>query len=369
MKLNLRSRLFLSHLLVVLVGIGSLAIVNRIWSPRMFVLQLERLEGTGFRLRYARTQLTRGFDLVWSRSTLLSVGAGVTAAGALSYWAARWIARPLKDMEGVTEDFAAGSVQARMPSSDIPELNQLSTSFNRMAASIEGVEQRRRALIGDLTHELRTPLTVVRGYLEELAEGRIEPTPELYERLIRETRRLERLVNETQELSKTEAGHLPIQAQPVAVRSLLANLRDRFADQILDDDPQLRLDCAPNLPPVLADPDRLEQILVNLLGNALRHTPTGSIVLWARPCAGDRHTLEMGVTDTGEGIAEADLPHVFERFWRGDRARSRDLSGRSTGAGIGLALSRSLVELQGGRIAVDSELGQGSTFRFTLPIA
>jgi signal transduction histidine kinase len=366
-KLNLRSRLFLSHLLVVLVGIGSLAIVNRIWSPRMFVLQLERLEGTGFRLRYARTQLIRGFDLVWNRSTLLSTLAGATAAGALSYWASRWIAHPLKDMEGVTEQFAAGTTEIRMNPSDIPELNQLSNSFNRMAASIEGVEQRRRELIGDLTHELRTPLTVVRGYLEELAEGRIEPTPELYARLIRETRRLERLVNETQELSKTEAGHLPIHPRPVAVRSLLANLRDRFADQILDDDPQLRLDCPANLPPVLADPDRLEQILVNLLGNALRHTPTGSIVLWAKH--GDRHTLEMGVTDTGEGIAEADLPHVFERFWRGDRARSRDLSGRSTGAGIGLALSRSLVELQGGRIAVDSELGQGSTFRFTLPIA
>lgn len=367
-RLDLRSRLFLSHLLVMLVGIGSLVLVNRIWSPRMFVLKLEELEGTGFRLRYARTQLVRGFDFVWNKSTLGSAVAGATAAGALSYWLARTIAEPLSRMERITQQFAAGETGTRVPPSDIPELDRLAVSFNRMAIGLEGVEQRRRELVTDLTHELRTPLTVVRGYLDELADGRIEPTPEVYQQLVRETRRLERLVRDTQELSKAEAGYLPIHLAAADLRPLLDSVVARFADQIFDDDPHLSVDAAASLPPVLADVDRVEQVLVNLLGNALRHTPHGTISVWARPA--NRRFLWIGVTDTGEGIAPEDLPHAFERFWRADRARSRRATGRQpTGAGIGLAISRRLVELQGGTIEAESELGKGSTFRFSLPLA
>ncbi len=361
-RIGLRSRLFLSHLLVMMVAVSSLVIIGKVSSPRFFVITLEQLEGRGFLLRYARTQLLRGFETAWYRGTFWSVIVSATVAGGLSYWVSKRIMQRLTEIEQITQKLAAGQLDQRLPKSDIPELNRLVASFNRMAASLEGVEQRRRELIGDLTHELRTPLTVVRGYLEELADGRIEPSPEIYLRLARETKRLERLVNDLQELSKAEAGYLAINLQPVNLRPLLESLVQKFADQILEDGPVLRLECPPQLPPVLADVDRTEQVLVNLLGNAIRYTLSGSITVraWTEPSK-----LWIAVVDTGIGIAPEDLLHVFERFWRADRSRAR----HSGGTGIGLAISRRLVELQGGQISVESQLGKGSTFRFFLPLA
>ncbi|MCL1466059.1 sensor histidine kinase [Argonema galeatum] len=362
-KIGLSSRLFISHLLVIVVGIGSFVIIGKVSSPRLFVLHLEQLEGRNFYyLRYARTQLVEGFENVWSRSTFWSFMTGATAAGGLSYWVSKRIMQPLTLMEQITQKFAAGKLDERMPTLEIPELNQLAVSFNRMASSLEGVEQRRRELIGDLTHELRTPLTVVRGYLEELADGRISPSPEIYQQLAKETKRLERLVNDLQELSKAEAGYLPINLQPVNLRPLLQSLVQKFADQLLEEGPVLRLECPPQLPFVLADIDRVEQVLVNLLGNAVRYTSEGSITIRAWTESGK---FWIGVIDTGQGIGVEDLPHVFERFFRADRSRAR----HSGGTGIGLAISRRLIELQGGHIEVESQLGKGSTFRFCLTLA
>ncbi|MEL7037184.1 MAG: HAMP domain-containing sensor histidine kinase [Cyanobacteria bacterium J06592_8] len=358
--LNLRARLLLSHLLVMGVGLGSFIGISKVYSPRLFILQLEQLEQTEFfNVRSVRTYLVRGFETAWNRSTLWSVGVGATAAGALSYWVAQRITEPLTQMREITQKFAAGNLDERMIKSEIPELNQLSLSFNRMAESIEGIEQRRRELISDMTHELRTPLTVMRGYLEEMSDGRIEPSDELYYRLIRETRRLERLVNDLQELSKAEAGYLIINLQPLNLQPFLESLVARFGDQLLEDGPTLTLDCPSNLPLVLVDVDRTEQILVNLLGNAIRYTEKGSIrvKVWQ-----DVKLIWIAIIDTGIGISEQDLPQIFERFWRGERSRSRHLGG----TGIGLAITKRLVELQGGTIEVESKLGQGSTFRFSV---
>lgn len=362
-KLSLGTRLFISHLLVMMVGLGSFIVIAKLSSPRMFVLRLEQLEKRGiFTVRSARTYLVEGFQNAWNRSAILSVIAGASAAGAVSYISSKRITQPVKQMKGITQKFAAGDLTQRVPESDIPELNQLSLSFNSMASSIGDVEQRRRELISDLTHELRTPLTVVRGYLEELADGRIDGTPELYLRLIKETRRLERLIHDLQELSKAEAGYLSIDPQPVNLHPLLDSLVERFADQLLEEGPSLELDCPLDLPLVSCDRDRTEQILVNLLGNAIRYTETGFIIVKAVKV---NRWVWISVTDTGVGIAEADLPFVFERFWRADPSRCS----HSGGTGIGLAIARRLVELQNGRIEVESELGKGSTFRFCLPVA
>ncbi|MEH2416293.1 sensor histidine kinase [Nostoc sp.] len=362
MKMGLRTRLFFSHLVVMLVGVASLVSISKISSPRFFVLHLERLENQGFDLIDVRTELVAGFELAWQRSTIWSVLVGTTAAGGLSYWVSTRIMQRLTEMEQITQKFAAGQMDARLPVSDIPELSGLSASFNRMAASLEGVEARRREVIGDMTHELRTPLTVVRGYLEELADGQIEASPEIYRRLARETRRLERLVNDLQELSKAEAGYLPINIQRVNLRPLLESLVEKFTDQLLEDGPILVLQCPSVLPPVLADIDRTEQVLVNLLGNAVHYTNEGSITIRAGT---EGSQLWIAVIDTGIGIAPENLPHVFERFWRADQSRDR----HSGGTGIGLTISRRLIELQGGQIQVESELGVGSTFRFFLPLA
>lgn len=358
-KLRLRSRLLFSHLFVLLVGVIVLVITGKLSSPRFFVVHLQQLEGQGFNLRYVRTSLVDVFETTWNRGTFWSVIVGTTSAGLLSYVVAKQIAKPLTQLEEITQKFASGHLDARMPASEIPELNRLAASFNRMAASLENVENRRRELISDLTHELRTPLTIVRGNLEELEDGTLPPDPEIYHRLSQEMRRLERLVNDLQELSKAEAGYLPINLQPINLRPILEALVERFADQLLEVGPDLRLEAPAQLPPVYADRDRLQQVLVNLLGNALRHTATGEIVVRAKTGTG---YLWIALSDTGTGIPPEDLPHVFERFWRGE-------SGGGTGTGIGLAISRRLVELQGGRIEVESNLGEGSTFRFCLPLA
>lgn len=360
--LGLRTRLFLSHIVVMLVGISTLLAIGKFYSPQLFIEHLQALEFRGFTLYAVKHQLVDGFESAWSRGAFWSMIVGGTTAGALSYLVSQRIMQPLVQMQRITQRFAAGYLEERMPSSDIPELNRFADSFNRMALSLEDVEQRRRDLIGDLTHELRTPLTIVEGYLEGLSDGTIAPTPDTYQRLVNETGRLRRLVNDLQELSKAEAGYLPIKAQAFEVRSLLSALVQRFSDQLVESQVDLKLDCSQELPLAYADPERVEQILVNLIGNALRYTPVGHVVVRAWSQSG---MLWVAIADTGVGIAEEDLPHVFERFWRSDRSRDRN----SGGTGIGLAISRRLVELQGGTIAVQSELGKGSTFSFSLPVA
>ncbi|GFE67852.1 integral membrane sensor signal transduction histidine kinase [Chroococcus sp. FPU101] len=362
-KFSLGTRFFFSHLFVMLVGLISFVAMAKLSSPKMFVLRLEQLERQGFyTVRSARTYLIRGFETAWDSSAILACVVGGTTAGFLSYFASRQTMKQFKAMQDITQEFAAGNLHQRMASSDIPEFNQLASSFNYMAKSLEDVEKKRRELIGDLTHELRTPLTVVRGYLEELADGSIEANPELYWRLVQETRRLERLTYDLQELSKSEAGYLSINLQSIDLKPILNSLVEKFADQLLEDGPVLQLDCPADLPMVLADIDRTEQVLVNLLGNALRYTEKGTITLKAWR---EKQKVWIAVIDTGIGIAQEDLPYVFEKFWRADRSRSR----YSGGSGLGLSIARRLVELQNGHLTVESALGKGSTFKFSLPVS
>lgn len=362
-KLSLATRLFLSHLAVMMVGLGTFVFIAKYSSPQFFMLRLEQLEKKGFMtVRSAKTYLIEGFEIAWNRSTFWSLIIGSSTAGFLSYCLSRRIMQPLDKMKDITQNFTQGDWEERMPESDIPELNQLSVSFNRMASGLEDVEIRRRELVSDLTHELRTPLTVVRGYLEELATGNIEATPELYLSLVNETRRLERLTRDLQELSQAEAGYLSINAKSFDIYPLLESLVERFSDQLLEDGPILTLDCPSPLPHIIADRDRTQQILVNLIGNAIRYTETGTITIKTEVKS---PYICIAIIDTGVGISQDDLPHVFERFWRADRSRSS----YSGGSGIGLAIAKRLVELQGGKIEVESEVNQGTTFQFYLPLS
>ena len=364
-SLSLATRLFLSHLIVMIVAISILIIVRRTASPILFSQQMQKIEDRRIEgeinFSEVRIEIVEAFESVMRDSTLLSVIIGATTAGGLSYWVARRITKPMMKIEQVTQQFARGRLSVRLPSNNIPELNRLSVSFNNMANSLEGVEKRRRELVSDLTHELRTPLTIIYGYLEGITANNIEASPDVYERLMKETKRLQRLVNDLQELSKAEAGYLPIHLAPVNLYPIVSALVKRFETQLLDE-LTISLECPTTLPLVLADLDRTEQVLVNLLGNAVSYTEVGSIVLrvWQK---GDR--VWLAVSDTGVGIAAEDLPHVFERFWRSGKASDRN----DRGSGIGLAISRRLVELQGGNMEVESELGEGSTFRFFLNVA
>lgn len=360
--IGLRSRLFFSHMLVMFVSLDFYIIINRWASFRHFNDNLDQLVQRQIEVSKLKSILSAEFATAWHISMIWSILSGVIAALILSYWMARRITAPLIQIEQTTRKFADGQLDTRLPSSTIPEINRLSRSFNRMALSLEQVEQKRRELIGDLAHELRTPLTVIRGYLEELADERVAPTAHLFHQLIREVRRVERLVLDLQLLSKAEAGHLPLHLQSISLTSLLQQVSENLSTQVREDGPTLFLDCPPTLPPIWADPDRTEQILVNLVGNALRYTEQGKIVVQVQRKDDDAW---ITVADTGSGIAPTDLPHVFDRFWRSQQSRTR----HSSGTGLGLAITRRLVELQGGTIKVESQLGIGSKFQFSLPLA
>lgn len=361
-RLGLQHRLLLSHGMVLLVGICALVIVGKVFASRLFLLHLQQIERQGVNLAGVRQELVKGSEFAWSRAALWSILVGTGSAGCLSSWISQRILKPLQTLEQAIQTCGQGEIKAGVSASEIPELAQLAASFNRMVTSLETMEHRRREMVVDVTHELRTPLTVMRGYLEGLQEGRIAPSPEVYDHLVRETRRLCRLVENFQDLSKVEAGYLSIDPQPLDLGPILVTLVQRFGEQVMPEDVEMRLEVTEELPWVRADRERVEQILVNLLGNALHHTTQGRVTLRAW-----RETawVWVAVQDTGEGIAVEDLPWIFERFWRSQRSRQTD----KAGTGVGLAITRHLVELQGGSIQVESQVGRGSCFRFCLPLA
>ncbi|MDX2232407.1 MAG: HAMP domain-containing sensor histidine kinase [Leptolyngbyaceae cyanobacterium bins.349] len=271
------------------------------------------------------------------------------------------ISRPLQRLERAMQLFQAGDLTVRVPPCSIPEIHQLGLSFNHLATSLQGVEQRRRELTSDLAHELRTPVTVIHGYLELLNTGKIPFNSTIGSQMSQETERIQRLVNNVLELSKLEAGYLPLHLQTLHPVPMLNHVISLFEAECLQANCQLRSHYPLNLPAVFADRDRLIQILVNLMNNAITYSPNSCITLRAWANASE---LWIAVTDTGTGISPADLPHIFDRFWQTEQARTLKIGS----TGIGLAICKRLVELQGGRIEVESELRKGSTFRFCVPL-
>jgi signal transduction histidine kinase len=269
------------------------------------------------------------------------------------------IIRPLRSMEQAVHAFTRGSLNVRVAPNLIPELHELGLSFNHMASSLQGVETRRRELTGDLAHELLSPLTTLRINLELLESGEVQPTARLYRQSLQEAQRLERLVQDMLALSKIEAGYLPLHRQPIGIPLLCKKLQLTWIET-----PDLQFDwhIPADLPLAYADADRVQQILVNLLSNAFKYTPSGTITISAAIAS---PYLWLTVSDTGIGIAAEDLPYIFDRFWRADASENPEIDG----SGIGLAVTKRLVELQGGQIEVTSQLGQGSTFHFSLPLA
>ncbi|MBC7243585.1 MAG: hypothetical protein H5T60_14200 [Anaerolineae bacterium] len=224
-------------------------------------------------------------------------------------------------------------------------------------------EQLRRNLVSDVAHELRTPLTNLRGYLEAVRDGLIQPDASLIDNLYEETMLLNRLVSDLHELAQAEAGQLNLVRRPVRVDEIVHRAAEAFNWQVESKELTLRVDVPADLPLVDVDPERIGQVLRNLLSNAILHTPAGGeIDIVAR--AGGKW-VTVAVKDTGEGIPPEHLPFVFDRFYRVDKSRSR-LTG---GVGLGLAIAKHLVEAHGGDIHVESRVGEGSTFTFTLPIA
>jgi two-component system sensor histidine kinase BaeS len=359
---GLGAKLFLSHFLVVLVAVLTLLMAVLIIAPLIFDRAFEPallLGGTN------DTPVEEfGQTLLYS---LLAAGVVATAAAALaSLFVSRRFVEPLRYVLAATSRIASGRYGERVPVRDADELGELSQSFNAMARALEEAERRRMEVISDVSHELRTPLSTLRGYVEGLAEGVVEPSEETWTLLYAEFERLGRLVDDLRRLSRAEAGQLDLSMAPMApaeaVRLAVGGMLPLFDEKGVE----LKSAVPGDLPSVLADVDRVVQVLSNLLSNALRHTPDGGRVVVEAEARGDEVNFE--VTDTGTGIAPEHLERIFERFYRVDKSRSRGEA--RGGSGTGLAISRALVEAMDGRLWVESPgLGEGATFAFTLPIS
>jgi len=274
---------------------------------------------------------------------------------------ARTLTRPLRDLTQAIQAMTAGELKQNVPVRSADELGALTQAFNRLSADLAHSHELRRQMTADIAHELRTPLTVIRAYIDGLHDGTFKPTPARFEAMQAETQHLQRLVEDLRTLSLADAGELPMLRVPVSCGALLERLAAAHGPQAAANGITLSVSVEPELPDVVVDPERMIQVLGNLVTNALRYTPAGGqITLSARPLGG---AVALAVADTGTGIAAEALPHVFDRFYRGDPARQQE--GES---GLGLAIAKSITEAHGGKIEVQSELGRGTTFTVLLPV-
>lgn len=343
---NLGPKLLLSHLVVTVVGMLTFGVVSFV-APLIF----GRGEGAAD-LLHALLYL------------LLATAASMATATAASLFVAGRITRPLKYMLAATRRISAGRYDEQVPVQESDELGELSESLNAMAAALRDSELRRQEFIADVSHELRTPLSTLQGYMEGIIDGVVEPDEDTWGLLYAESERMRRLVDDLRQLSRAEAGKLDLHPAPAPPERLVRRATESLSPLFAEGRVQLEVYVREELPAVLADEDRVVQVLTNLLRNALHYTPVGGEV--AVSAAPREDTILFTITDTGSGISEEHLPRIFERFYRVEKSRSR----AGGGSGLGLAISRALVESMGGVIWAESAgANRGTTFAFTLPLA
>lgn len=284
--------------------------------------------------------------------------------GAFALWLgvilARPIIKPIEILSQATHKLARGELDTRVAIDGDAELQKLSQDFNAMAESLKNSQTMRRNLTADIAHELRTPLTILRSSLENMQSGTRDTTPENIAPIIDEVIRMGRLVKDMELLALAETGNLVLHKSGYGMDSLLERLSPAF-DEVEGLGISLELRINEQLPPLNMDLDRILQVMLNLLSNAIAHSPANSRILLN--ITEEQNGIKIAISDQGEGIPPEQLPFVFDRFYRADSARSR----RDGGMGLGLAIAKSLVEAHGGSIWAESKPGQGSTFIFTIP--
>jgi two-component system OmpR family sensor kinase len=299
--------------------------------------------------------------------TSLAVSLIVVVGALLS----RRLNAPLRRLAAAAQAVAAGQLGQPVEVGGSAEIAQVGQAFNDMTSALKEAETLRQNLMADVAHELRTPLSVLQGNLWAILNDTYALEKAEISRLYDDTRLLSRLVEDLRELALADAGELYLELRPADVAQVLRHTVDTLALAAEVQEVNLTAQLPDGLPSVQADSDRVAQVLRNLLVNALRHTPPGGSVT-ATAALRDR-TVEIAIADTGEGIAAEDLPHVFDRFWRADPARARSTVGGEErlagGTGLGLSVAQSLVKAQGGRIWAESRPGEGTVFRFILPLA
>ena len=311
-----------------------------------------------------------------NRSLFLAGAIAALIALVLGFVLFRQITAPLDALTRATQQVAAGDLKTRAQVRGDDEISRLGRSFNAMAENLEHSEAARRNMLADVAHELRNPLGVIQSHLEAMLDGVFPTSAEQIASLHDETMLLTRLVDDLREIALADAGQLSIHRAPTDLGALVARTTEAFQAQAAEGQIALQCETGATLPSVNVDAQRIEQVLRNLISNALRYTPAGGTV--SVKMSRDANAARVAVGDTGPGIPSEAQAHVFERFWRGDKSRARALGG----AGLGLAIAQQWIEAHGGQIGVKSQVGvaaaqengnaptqqTGTTFWFTLPL-
>lgn len=309
-----------------------------------------------------RNPAEEAFATRTNRALLIGALGATAVALVLAIILARTLTRPLQELAIASRQIARGNLEQEVPVRTQDELGELAIAFNQMSADLSHANQARRQMTADVAHDLGTPLTVLSGYLEVMGDGTLAPTPARLHMMHQEVDVLKRLVADLRTLSLTDAGQLILQKEPVIIDDLLVQVQMAYAHQSAQQDVTIEVETAVSQIEIELDLARMRQALDNLVSNALRYTPAGgTITLASAPLAAGGPRIV--ISDTGSGIPAADLPHVFDRFYRGDRSRQEG-QGQS---GLGLAIARSLVEAHDGNISVASTQGTGTTFTILLP--
>lgn len=363
-RVPLIAQVFVSILLVALSTVLLVGLLIRRSLERTFEAYLTGLPnptgmggGMGRRLLGAAEQ---SFMANVDRSILIAALIAILIAAAGAFLLARRISLPLWGLTASAKRFAAGDMDERVEASGPKEVGELADAFNDMADSLGQAEALRRRLVADVAHELRNPVAALRAQIEGVAEGVIAMDEDRATSLAADVNHLSRLVEDLQTLSVAESGRLPYAMSPLDLGDVVAAEIERVTPVL---NPGVRLIVDESGRPWMVDADelRISSVVRNLLSNAARHTRIGRITVSARRDAG---MITVEVTDTGEGIPAEDLPFIFERFYRADSARAADTGG----AGIGLAISKRIVEDHGGTVFARSRPGTGTTVGFTLPV-
>jgi two-component system sensor histidine kinase BaeS len=300
-----------------------------------------------------------------NRAILFGALAALLIALLIGVVLARTISRPVREVTAATQIVAGGDLGYQVPVRTKDELGELASSFNQMSTDLAVANRQRRQMTADIAHDLRTPLSVILGYMESLSTGKLEATPETFEIMYDKGMHIQHLIDDLRILALADAGELSLVVRPVDPEALLEHTALAHMIQAQEKGIDLRVESTGDLPEIEVDPERLTQVLSNLISNALRYTPTGGeIVLTAES---DDELTRLRVRDSGSGIAAEDIPHIFDRFYRSDTSRSQENAmGES---GLGLAIAKSIVTAHGGEIEVSSTVGVGTTFTIILPQA
>ncbi|MCK5060764.1 HAMP domain-containing protein, partial [Candidatus Bipolaricaulota bacterium] len=296
------------------------------------------------------------------RSALLGGAIAFALALLLSVLLISEVLSPLRVLTRATEQIARGDLSQRVKLKARDEFGQLGDSFNRMIKNLRHSEEIRRSMTADIAHELRTPVTIIQGNLEAILDEIYEPTTDTIAPIYEETLRLGQLIDDLRDISLAEAKELQLNIEPIEVVASIKQLVETISAS-LDQGPQIRVEANSTIPQVPVDLKRFQQVLVNLLTNALRFTPQQGMI-HIQVLRKDQE-VEVRVADSGPGISPEEIPHLFERFYRGDQARSRGQGG----SGLGLAISKQLIEAHGGRIWAENDPSGGAIFVIRLPLA